>query len=319
MRVFPLNLDNNFWQTTPVKPESCMDLTHREIMKSQVETAHGVSLWLSLSPVPGSGHCLLAALIHPSHCLPKWQSQCWLIIGIQRSWATLKTSWPQQLGPPSFVHLSEIPQGHSVTTMNRTDSALCHHGSHTLESCLFIVDYVPDIVLWALLLLPHWSPQPCAILSVLQRKKLRSLKWQKVKSNGAEWTEAYNHGALLLCCYVATFVIPWEDPNPLQYSCLKNSMDRRVWQAAVQVVAKKVRHEQLNAQRRLEVSMHFSHSLIIPNNLLDNRSSCHCLIEVKNRGSMIRWIWTRIFVLPHPSSVYLGKLSIPSELPFPWL
>ena len=36
----------------------------------------------------------------------------------------------------------------------------------------------------------------------------------------------------------------WEDPleeengNPLQYSCLKNSMDRRAWQATVRGVAK---------------------------------------------------------------------------------
>ena len=221
MRVFPLTLDDKFWQTIPVRPESRMVLTHREMMKSQVETARGVSLWLSLSPVPGSGHCLLAALTHPSHCLPKQQSQCWLT-GIQHSWATLKTQWPQQLGPPSFVHLSESPQGHSVTTMNRTDSAPCHHGSHsqeqlvtTLEPCLFIVNYVPDIVLWALPVLPHLWPQPCAVLSVLQKKKWRSLEWQKVKSNGAEWTEAYNRSALLLlCCYVVIHLlyhgkIPW--------------------------------------------------------------------------------------------------------------
>jgi len=79
--------------------------------------------------------------------------------------------------------------------------------------------------------------------------------------------------------------------NPLQYSWLKNPMDRRVWQAAVHAVAKESdTTEQLNTQRRLKVRGHFSHSLIIPNNLLDNRSSCHRLIEAKNRGTMIRWI-----------------------------
>ena len=39
----------------------------------------------------------------------------------------------------------------------------------------------------------------------------------------------------------------WEDPleresNPLQYSCLENSMDRRAWQATVHGVAKSEIH-----------------------------------------------------------------------------
>ena len=95
----------------------------------------------------------------------------------------------------------------------------------------------------------------------------------------------------LYICYTMARSPGGGNGNPLQYSCLKNSMDRRAWQAAVHAVAKESdMTEQLNAQRRLKVRMHFSHSLIVPNNLLDDRSSCHRLIEAKNRGSMIRWI-----------------------------
>ena len=44
----------------------------------------------------------------------------------------------------------------------------------------------------------------------------------------------------------------WEDPpgggngNPLQCSCLENSMDRGAWWATVHVIAKRVRHDGSN-------------------------------------------------------------------------
>lgn len=45
--------------------------------------------------------------------------------------------------------------GTRYTIMSKTDRTLCHHGVHILEFCLFIVDYVPGIVLRALPILPH--------------------------------------------------------------------------------------------------------------------------------------------------------------------
>ena len=48
----------------------------------------------------------------------------------------------------------------------------------------------------------------------------------------------------------------WEDPlekemaNPLQYSWLRNPMDRGVWQAIVYGVAKRVRHDLLTNQQQ---------------------------------------------------------------------
>lgn len=110
IKVFPLTLDNKLWQATPMRPESSMDLAHQEMMKSQVEAAHRVSIRLSLNPVPGSGHSghgvyQLPWSIYQIVCHSD-RARAGLFIGIQHSWATLKTLWPQQLGP--FLHVAQI-------------------------------------------------------------------------------------------------------------------------------------------------------------------------------------------------------------------
>ena len=46
-------------------------------------------------------------------------------------------------------------------------------------------------------------------------------------------------GTLHMLCNHPMFIIPFEgNGNPLQYSCLENSMDRGAWQATVRGIAK---------------------------------------------------------------------------------
>ena len=56
-----------------------------------------------------------------------------------------------------------------------------------------------------------------------------------------------------------TIFYPWVEKipgegngNPLQYSCLENSMDRGAWRAVDQGVAKQVRHDWGTQQQHLE-------------------------------------------------------------------
>lgn len=102
--------------------------------------------------------------------------------------ATLETLWLQQFGPPpSLDH-------HLFRQQRFTEHTVCwskhkvhnnkQNRQYSLPSCsshswvLFIVNYVPDIILRTSPILPHLS-QLCMVFHVLQRKKLRlgDIRW----------------------------------------------------------------------------------------------------------------------------------------------
>ena len=50
-----------------------------------------------------------------------------------------------------------------------------------------------------------------------------------------------------------------ENDNPLQWSCLGNPMDRRVWRTAVYGVARRVGHDLVTQQRQQQMIIEFSY------------------------------------------------------------
>lgn len=93
-----------------------------------------------------------------------------------------ETPWPQPPEPPTFIqvalteHTQCVPAA-SPASRCTTQRTLCCHGVHILELCLFIVEYVPDIVGRALPILPNLAVLTTpSCFPVLQKKEEKKTK-----------------------------------------------------------------------------------------------------------------------------------------------
>ena len=92
------------------------------------------------------------------------------------------------------------------------------------------------------------SPLIASISSIAKKFRNRGIhgRWKRMSSRTAGLTQPVAQLAKNLPAMQETRVpsLLWEDPpgegneNPLQYSCLENSMERRAWQATVHGVTR---------------------------------------------------------------------------------
>ena len=115
-----------------------------------------------------------------------------------------------------------------------------------------------------------------------------------------------------MCSILGTGRSPGEgNGNPLQYSCLKNSMDGRAWQAPVHVVAKELNTAEQLTYRGLNLSLLYWKQRGLMAKLL-GKSLCHslhCPHANNNTGSIGRPVFLQI----EPDFLHLSPS--PSLLP----